>query len=127
MREGVCLVTPPSLFLLDERVFMNLGILKVAAVLEDAAVPVEVLDLSGVENFDDAVRDYAIATEKRIFGLTATTPQLPAATRICEVIRNVRPDSRIVLGGPHITLVNAAYKREKKDGIDGRAGRALQR
>ena len=34
--KRVTLITPPSIFLLDERVFMSLGILKVAAVLEKA-------------------------------------------------------------------------------------------
>ena len=33
--DRICLVIPPSLFLLDDRVFMSLGILRVAAVLED--------------------------------------------------------------------------------------------
>jgi anaerobic magnesium-protoporphyrin IX monomethyl ester cyclase len=42
---------PPSLFLLDERVFMSLGILKVAAVLEREGITVELLDLSGVKNY----------------------------------------------------------------------------
>jgi anaerobic magnesium-protoporphyrin IX monomethyl ester cyclase len=46
----VCLIIPPSIFLLDERVFMTLGILKIAAVLERAGIEVEMLDLSGVEN-----------------------------------------------------------------------------
>jgi len=126
MQEGICLITPPSVFLLDERVFMNLGILKVAAVLEQAAIPVEVLDLSGVQNFEEAVADHAVSSRCRIFGLTATTPQLPAASRICAVIRRVRPEARVILGGPHVTLVNAAFKRERKNAIDGRAGRALR-
>ena len=30
----ICLITPPSPFLLDERGFLHIGILKVAAVLE---------------------------------------------------------------------------------------------
>ncbi len=42
----VCLITPPSIFLLDERVFMTLGILRVAAALEGAGHEVEMLDLS---------------------------------------------------------------------------------
>ncbi len=52
MIQHICLITPPSVFLLDERVFMTLGILKVAAVLERAGVQVDMLDLSGVENYD---------------------------------------------------------------------------
>ena len=37
----VTLIIPPSPFLLDERVFLSLGILRVAAVLEQARVPVK--------------------------------------------------------------------------------------
>jgi anaerobic magnesium-protoporphyrin IX monomethyl ester cyclase len=112
-------------FLLDERVFMTLGILRVAAVLEREGHRVEMLDLSGVENYSEVVRDHATNSDASVFGLTATTPQLPAATTICESIRSVRPKAKIVLGGPHITLVNAARKQETKEGLAGRATRAF--
>lgn len=125
MARSICLITPPSLFLLDERVFMNLGILKVAAVLEAADVSVEMLDLSGVENYLDAVRDHASNTDANHFGITATTPQLPAASKIAGAIRGERPMAKIILGGPHVTLVNAASKREVKLGNTGRAYAAL--
>jgi hypothetical protein len=49
--RSVCLITPPSAFLLDERVFVSLGVLKVAASLEAQDYRVNFLDLSGVENF----------------------------------------------------------------------------
>jgi radical SAM superfamily enzyme YgiQ (UPF0313 family) len=121
----VCLVTPPSVFLLDERVFMHLGILRVAAVLEAGGVRVEMVDLSGIENYEAAIEDHARTSGTRVFGITATTPQMPAVTRIAQVLRRVRPDARIVLGGPHVTLVNAAAKRERSLGIDGRATKAF--
>lgn len=122
----VCLITPPSAFLLDERVFMSLGILSVAAVLEKSGVSVEMLDLSGIENFLDAIRDYAVRSESRHFGLTATTPQMPSVTRIQEVLREVRPDARLILGGPHITLVAAAALGERAARRPGRAHKALE-
>ena len=75
----ISLVIPPSGFLLDERVFMSLGILRVAAALERAGVPVEVLDLSGIENFEDVARLHAGQSSATHFGITATTPQMPAA------------------------------------------------
>ena len=122
----VCLVIPPSVFLLDERVFMTLGILRVAAVLEQAGTAVELLDLSGVENYEEAARDHAASTAARVFGLTATTPQMPAVARIHATLRTARPDARLVLGGPHVTLVNTAAKLERVQGRRGRGTRALE-
>ena len=115
----ITLVTPPSTFLLDQRVFMSLGILKVGASLEQAGVAVDHLDLTGVRNYLDVVRDYMQSSPSRCFALTATTPQMPAATSIAYVIR---PYAKVILGGPHPTLVNAAAKREQ---IPGRASKAL--
>lgn len=123
----VCLITPPSSFLLDERVFMFLGILRVGAVLVSAGVKVSSVDLSGVKNFLEMVADYAKSTEEvDYFGITATTPQMPAVLEIVSVLRRLRPNARIILGGPHITLVNAAYKNEVKRGVIGRATQSMR-
>ena len=127
MTQSICLIIPPSVFLLDERVFMSLGILRIAAVLENAGYSVDVLDLSGVENYEEVVRDYANVTPIRTFGLTATTPQIPAAGKIYTVLRTLLPDCRIILGGPHTTLVHSAFKSEAKRGVvKGRATEAFQ-
>ena len=64
-----------SVFLLDERWFMTLGILKVASVLEQAGVTMEMQDLSGDENYEQIVRDHARASAAICYGLTATTPK----------------------------------------------------
>jgi anaerobic magnesium-protoporphyrin IX monomethyl ester cyclase len=125
--DTVCLIIPPSPFLLDERVFVSLGILKVAAVLESKGHTVEVLDLSGVVNFEDAVADHAQVSSAAVFGLTATTPQMPSAIRMARQIRPLRPDARLILGGPHATLVHAAFKREHAQDIHGRATAAFER
>lgn len=130
----ICLIIPPSPFLLDERVFMSLGILRVAAVLEEAGYPVEVLDLSGIQNYLEAVQDYVLTSpEMRCFCITATTPQMPAAAKIAERIRMlcIGVGLKLILGGPHPTLVYAAFKKEIARGLGGsgracRAGSRLQ-
>ncbi len=126
MTTPVCLVIAPSGFLLDERVFMSLGILRVAAVLEQHGVAVELLDLSGIENYEEVVRLHASRSSAVRYGVTATTPQMPAAVRIAAAVKSVRPEAVTILGGPHVTLVNAAVKREARRGVvDGRATQAL--
>ena len=122
----LCLIIPPSLFLLDERVFMTLGILKVAAVLEHFGMTVEMLDLSGVANYEEAIRSYAATSAAKVFGLTATTPQMLAVGKIQQVLRETRPDAKLILGGPHVTLVHAAARKEQARREPGRATRALE-
>ena len=111
--KTVCLIIPPSCFLLDEKVFASLGILKVAASLEMAG-HVEVLDLSGVTNYVEALADHAMSTSADVFGITATTPQMPACVKIVEALRRCRPDARLILGGPHVTLVHASKNERAK-------------
>ena len=142
MAKLVCLIIPPSGFLLDERVFMPLGILRVAAMLEREKIPVEVLDLSGVSNYLEAIADYAAATKIRIFGLTATTPQLPAATAIAKVIRDIQKNARLIcvvglmegvarrapsLNGETSDLANALFWNLQSGGGQGFSARYLWR
>jgi anaerobic magnesium-protoporphyrin IX monomethyl ester cyclase len=121
----IVMIIPPSVFLLDERVFMSLGILKVAAVLERAGCKVEMLDLAGIENYLDVVETHLRPSRCTHVLITVTTPQLPATFSIVERIRAVRPDLRIVAGGPHVTLTAAAVKLEKKANRQARAHAAL--
>ena len=112
-QKKICLITPPSPFLLDERVFMHLGILKIAAILEQRGYDIDMLDLSGVENYIDALDDYLkIKNHAQIIGITATTPQVPYAVEISKFLKN--KVDKVILGGPHVTLMNTAAKREKK-------------
>jgi anaerobic magnesium-protoporphyrin IX monomethyl ester cyclase len=126
MKEQICLIVPPSIFLLDERVFPHLGVLKVAACLEAAGHRVAVMDLSGVTNFEEVVAEYVGKNSgtSAWYGITATTPQMPAATKIAASIRAADSSAKIMIGGPHPTLVCAAAKREDKEGRSGRAAMA---
>ncbi len=110
----VCLIIPPSSFLLDDRVFTSLGILKVAAVLEQQDYQVDFLDLSGNKDYLAEAQAYQGA---EVFGITATTPQLPPAVAIARILRQ---KGKVILGGPHVSLVNAAHKK-----IGGRATKEL--
>jgi len=103
--KKVCLITPPSPFLMDERVFCSLGILKIGTVLEDAGYAVDHIDLSGVPDYVAALERYDGA---RTFCITATSPQMPAAVKIAQALR--KRGLKTILGGPHATLTVAASK-----------------
>jgi anaerobic magnesium-protoporphyrin IX monomethyl ester cyclase len=115
--KRICLITPPSPFLLDERVFMHIGILKVASVLEAAGYGVDFLDLAGVSNLEGVMEAYNEENpEVTVFGLTATTPQIPFAFQIAKLIRNLVPEAKTILGGTHPSLMHSAMKSEKTAG-----------
>ena len=114
----ICLITPPSPFLLDERVFMHIGVLKIAAVLEQEGRKVYFLDLSGIDNYLDVLDDYlSMDNSATVVGVTATTPQVPYAVKIANHISG--KVEKTILGGPHVTLMHAASKREKKKNLVG--------
>ncbi len=123
----VGLVIPPSPFLLDKRVFVSLGILKVASSLEAAGNTVNVLDLSGVQNYEVVFAAYLKDTSDEVIGFTTTTPQLPSAIQLARIAREQRPDIRRIVGGPHITLIHSASKLEIRLGRSdtGRASIAM--
>lgn len=126
--ERFAFFNPPSKFLTDERVFMPLGPLKVAASLEERGTEVEFVDCSGIRNYLKAMEQHLLTTKATFFGFTATTPQLPQTVKMMKLARKVRPDAVIILGGPHVTLAHAAHRIELHKGItDGRAGGAMRR
>lgn len=123
--KKIGLIIPPSPFLLDERVFVSLGVLRIASALEKQGVAVEMLDLSGVSNYLEAVRIFVRTVDMEWVGITCTTPQLPAAVALSNAIREEDTNLRIVLGGPHVTLTYSAVKVERKNGVEnGRAQKA---
>lgn len=123
----ICLITPPSPFLLDERVFPHIGILKIAAVLESKAIKVDFLDLAGIENYLEVIEDYLKYSSTTIFGITATTPQLPFAAKISIKIKELLPNSIIILGGAHVSLMNSARKAEIKKNLISRASEDIEK
>jgi len=122
--KQICLITPPSPFLLDERVFLHIGVLKVAAALEHKGYRVDFLDLAGVAEGEEVLEVYIRNNPTvKTFGITATTPQVPFAFTIAKKIRELAPEAKIILGGTHISLMNSAIKKEK---VPGRATRDIE-
>jgi anaerobic magnesium-protoporphyrin IX monomethyl ester cyclase len=125
--KKICLVSVPSPFLLDERVFPFLGILKVAAAWEKQGAKVDFLDLSGIENYLEVIKDYCDANQDDLLfvGLTATTPQMPNAFKIGQFIKE-NWNIPLVLGGSHVTLMHTASKLEAKENRFDRASKDIK-
>lgn len=121
----ISLINPPSPFLLDERVFMPLGVLKVAASLQARGVQLQLLDLAGTgAQADQHFMAHLRQHQPPCVGFTCTTPQLPVVVHLARIARTHFPSARLILGGPHVTLVHAAWRREQRVGQVGRAAKA---
>lgn len=101
----VLLINPPSPFLLDDKVFPPLGLLQVASELEATGHQVKVADFGGISNIQAAVEQEVLEEDWDVYGLTATTPQFPTAVDIMHRLRGVDPSKRVILGGPHATVM----------------------
>lgn len=100
------LINPPAKFLMNERVFATLGILRVAAHLELNNHTVIFIDLAGKDNYDEIFK----LKDCDFIGITSTTPQMPEVTKISKFIKTSL-NKKIILGGPHVTMINAAVKK----------------
>lgn len=87
-----CLVNPPSPFLIDPMMMPPLGLWYLWPVLEEAGHEVTFVDL----NEDDLPED------QDAYLVTCTTPH---ARFVKELIAAIPPDKRVVIGGPHATLL----------------------
>lgn len=122
-KQSISIIIPPSSFLLDERVFVNLGALLVAGSLEHKGFPVSLLDLSGsVAMLNEITEHLAAHPATLFFGFSATTAQMPETLLLANQIRKLRPESRLILGGAHATLIHAAWKKQPT----GRAQQGMQ-
>lgn len=91
----ICLVRCPSPFLIDERAFPPLGLLAVGAGLKQAGLDVVV--------YDGELADLPL--NYRYYGFGPTSPEYPHALDCLHRIREANPSARVVLGGPHVTLL----------------------
>ena len=86
---NVGFINPPSEFLIDQRVFVTLGILRVATYLKKLdGYNVRFLDLSNEEDYYDKITDFIEDNALQVVCFTATTPQIPMVYRLCKFIES---------------------------------------
>ena len=93
----------------------NLGLLYLAAILDQFNFHVDILDLEQyalLENFDLNSLIKAKIQPYNIFGLTSLTNNFALTEGIIQMIKLLKPDSKIILGGPHVSFQYADILRE---------------
>jgi anaerobic magnesium-protoporphyrin IX monomethyl ester cyclase len=95
----VCLINPPQLTSLDDRLDPPLGLLYIAASLENNGIDVSISDLASKspEEWPEAIDD------ADIYGMTIFSASLNTARKIAKAIKERDKKAVIVAGGPHPT------------------------
>ena len=102
----VLLVEPPKTpwEMMGDVVAPPLGLAQLAGCLEEAGIPVEILDANALE-LDLAGLEEAIARANAdLIGMTVFTPYVPDVDRAVRAARRAAPGATIALGGPHATF-----------------------
>lgn len=89
------LINPPSPFLINERVFPNIGLVRVATTLKDKGYDTEIIDMAG--NKKQRI------PKAEVYGFSSTTPQFPYVWQIFKQLKKEYPHSHYVIGGPHVS------------------------
>jgi radical SAM superfamily enzyme YgiQ (UPF0313 family) len=96
----VTLINPPQ----DTRYPQPpLGLALIAAILEKAGYPVTLLEANALQLKPEAIAN--IVPDADIVGITATTPTIGTALGIARHLKQKNSNLKIILGGPHVTLL----------------------
>ena len=82
----------------------SLGIGYMAAVLEENGIDVDVLDASALELTYDEIGEEILKRNPDIVSISALTPTIGVALDSADKIKQVKPDTVVVLGGYHPTF-----------------------
>jgi len=100
MALSIALINPPQYTRYPQP---PMGLAQIAAVLERDSYRVSLIDANALKLNPGEVASQV--TDADIVGLTAMTPTINAAINIARVIKQVKPELPVVLGGPHATLL----------------------
>ncbi len=104
------LINPPSGFLIDQRVFLPLGLASIAAVARDNNYDVKMIDLADDDKYEASVAEEVKRNDYGAVGITATSPQFYYAYKILNAIKKINPSIGVIIGGSHSSMFSSLRK-----------------
>lgn len=86
-------------------VMPGLGLLYIAAYMRKEGLPVSIVDAEGLLLDMDKTVEFIIKQKPDIVGITATTVSIIIAAETALKIKQTLPNTKIIIGGPHITAL----------------------
>ena len=107
----IALINAPTPFLINEKVFPNIGILRVATQLQREGHQIKVYDFAGrkVEDINKVSNDFDY------YGFSSTTPQLPYVVKMNKLLKQQNPNAKTIIGGAHASSLYQLRERGVKD------------
>lgn len=97
----VNLINPPQPNSLDDQIAPPLGLMYIAAVLEDKGIDVNIIDLALFKR-----KDWVNAIgQADLFGITVYSTSFNITREIASIIKNTNPHAPVILGGHHPTAL----------------------
>jgi len=109
--KDIALIIPNNPFLTNEKVFPNIGVLRVATQLRNEGKSVDVLDFAG--RTPQEIMQYAY--RYKTFGFSSTTPQFPYVMKMFKLLKQMNPDAKTILGGAHASALYQLREKGVKD------------
>jgi anaerobic magnesium-protoporphyrin IX monomethyl ester cyclase len=96
----IALINPPQFTRYPQP---PLGLALIAAILEKADYSVTLLDANALGILPEDIP--GLVADADVIGLTAMTPTISTALRIADHIKISKPDTKIIMGGAHATML----------------------
>ncbi|MAG02617.1 hypothetical protein CMI42_04730 [Candidatus Pacearchaeota archaeon] len=106
----VLLIAPNYLkvysYVSEEATMINppMGMAYIASYLRDNGIEVQMLDLAALRSDDKMERKLIMESKADMIGMAATTNTVMQAYDLAKISKEVLPDARVVVGGPHPTM-----------------------
>lgn len=107
----IALINPNSPFLISERVFPNIGLVRVATTLQEEGNEVDIHDFAGQPT--SAIK--YIPRNYDYYGFSSTTPQFPYVMKLFNTLKEENPKAKTIIGGAHASALYQLKQKGKAD------------
>jgi radical SAM superfamily enzyme YgiQ (UPF0313 family) len=115
VKAHITLVNPPQTTGAPNSGFIPLGIGYLAAVLEEDGYAVDVIDCQVEQHTQKDLMTELARLQPDVIGVTSTTLTFKSATDIVKTAKEACPNSLIILGGPHVTVLDEQTLNEQPE------------
>lgn len=115
VKVHVTLVNPPYPIGAPQSIFIPLGISYLAATLENNGYSVDVIDCQVLKPTRNKLEDELIKRQPDVVGVTSATLTYKPALEIVKTAKEACPNCLIILGGPHVTVLDEQTLSEQPE------------